>query len=90
MCDLAHIHLLFFLIICVFCGLFVFFFSFSIELPAYSSAALLHRRLLYAITNCVAIDQDNTLVAQQAGRMAAESNETGGSMGGEEEEEDEM
>ena len=42
---------------------------FSLEIPAYSSLEVLHRKLLYAINNCVAIDSDSTEQAQQAGRM---------------------
>ena len=35
---------------------------------SYSSVDVLHRKLLYAINNCVAIDSDSTEQAQQAGR----------------------
>jgi len=41
---------------------------FSLELPAYSSVDVLHRRLLFAINNCIAVDADSTEQAQQAGR----------------------
>ena len=38
---------------------------FSLELPIYSSAAICHERLLYAITNCVDIDIDTTTSARE-------------------------
>ena len=38
---------------------------FSLELPAYSSYAICHERLLYAITNCLAIDIDTTTSARE-------------------------
>jgi hypothetical protein len=38
---------------------------FSLELPAYSSAALCFERLLYAITHCVQIDIDTTTAARE-------------------------
>eukprot|EP00656_Telonema_subtile_P032548 TRINITY_DN35775_c0_g1_i1.p1 TRINITY_DN35775_c0_g1~~TRINITY_DN35775_c0_g1_i1.p1 ORF type:complete len:106 (+),score=15.41 TRINITY_DN35775_c0_g1_i1:120-437(+) len=40
---------------------------FSLELPRYSSAVVCRERLLYAITNCQAIDADD---AYAAGRRA--------------------
>eukprot|EP00817_Percolomonadidae_sp_ATCC50343_P004585 CAMPEP_0117432450 /NCGR_PEP_ID=MMETSP0758-20121206/11934_1 /TAXON_ID=63605 /ORGANISM="Percolomonas cosmopolitus, Strain AE-1 (ATCC 50343)" /LENGTH=1620 /DNA_ID=CAMNT_0005222371 /DNA_START=1141 /DNA_END=6003 /DNA_ORIENTATION=+ len=43
---------------------------FSIELPPYSSKSVLKRKLLYAITNCKAIDTDFTNEANNALRMA--------------------
>ncbi|OQS01680.1 regulator of chromosome condensation (RCC1)-like protein [Achlya hypogyna] len=41
---------------------------FSIDMPAYSSKAVMREKLLYAITHCSAIDADNTTVAQRAGQ----------------------
>ena len=38
---------------------------FSLELPAYSSGAVCHDRLLYAITHCFAIDIDTTTAARE-------------------------
>ena len=38
---------------------------FSLELPAYTSLAVCHERLLYAITNCLAIDIDTTTSARE-------------------------
>lgn len=38
---------------------------FSLELPAYSSGAVCHDRLLYAITHCVQIDIDTTTAARE-------------------------
>lgn len=38
---------------------------FSLELPAYSSASVCHDRMLYAITNCQAIDIDTTSGARE-------------------------
>ncbi len=42
----------------------------GLELPVYSSQSVLHRRLLYAVNNTVAIDVDSTEQAREAGRMA--------------------
>jgi hypothetical protein len=39
------------------------------QLPEYSTIDILYAKLLYAITNCVAIDADSTTAAEQAGRM---------------------
>ena len=44
---------------------------FSLELPAYSCVDVCHRKLLYAVQHCVAIDVDSTEQAQQAGASAA-------------------
>lgn len=44
---------------------------FSLELPPYSSVDVCHRKLLYAVQHCVAIDVDSTEQAQQAGAVAA-------------------
>ncbi|OQS02576.1 regulator of chromosome condensation (RCC1) [Thraustotheca clavata] len=41
---------------------------FSIDMPAYTSKAVMKEKLLYAITHCTAIDADNTTVAQRAGQ----------------------
>ncbi|CAK4695727.1 unnamed protein product [Aphanomyces euteiches] len=41
---------------------------FSIDMPAYSSKAVMKEKLLYAITHCSSIDADNTTVAQRAGQ----------------------
>ena len=38
---------------------------FSLELPAYTSAAICRERLLYAITHCLAIDIDTTTGARE-------------------------
>ena len=38
---------------------------FSLELPAYSSAAQCYERLLYAITHCTQIDIDTTTAARE-------------------------
>ena len=38
---------------------------FSLELPAYSSAAHCYDRLLYAITHCTQIDIDTTTAARE-------------------------
>ena len=38
---------------------------FSLELPAYTSAAVCHERLLYAITHCQNIDIDTTTSARE-------------------------
>ena len=38
---------------------------FSLELPAYSSAAHCYERLLYAITHCTQIDIDTTTAARE-------------------------
>ena len=38
---------------------------FSLELPAYTSAAVCYEKLLYAITNCQAIDIDTTQSARE-------------------------
>jgi hypothetical protein len=38
---------------------------FSIDLPGYSSKAVLKAKLLYAITHCQAIDADDTTAARQ-------------------------
>jgi len=38
---------------------------FSLELPAYTSYAVTHERLLYAITNCIDIDIDTTTSARE-------------------------
>eukprot|EP01027_Heterolobosea_sp_BB2_P014204 GEZU01020428.1.p1 GENE.GEZU01020428.1~~GEZU01020428.1.p1 ORF type:complete len:107 (-),score=30.13 GEZU01020428.1:96-416(-) len=43
---------------------------FSLELPAYSSRKVMRDRLLYAITNCQAIDTDFTTNAQTARNAA--------------------
>lgn len=48
---------------------------FSLELPAYSSAAVCRERLLYAITNCQAIDIDTTSGARENRAMAAWSSD---------------
>lgn len=45
---------------------------FSLELPRYSSLDIMHRKILYAITHCVAIDADDTSVAQDAARRSAD------------------
>ncbi|KDO29266.1 hypothetical protein SPRG_19926 [Saprolegnia parasitica CBS 223.65] len=41
---------------------------FSIDMPAYTTKAVMREKLLYAITHCSAIDADNTTVAQRAGQ----------------------
>jgi len=49
---------------------------FSLELPAFSSAAVLKRRLLYAIHNCVAIDLDTHVQeARNEGRVESDDEE---------------
>jgi hypothetical protein len=42
---------------------------FSLELPAYSSEAVMRSKLAYAIRNCSAIDADDTSVATSAAAM---------------------
>jgi hypothetical protein len=42
---------------------------FSLEVPAYSSEAIMRKKLLYAIHNCTAIDADDTSVATSAAAM---------------------
>ena len=44
---------------------------FSIELPKYSTLDVMHEKILYAITHCVAIDADDTTVARAAARRTA-------------------
>ena len=44
---------------------------FSLELPAYTSVAILQERLLYAIQNCQAIDIDTTTNARENRERAA-------------------
>ena len=53
------------------CVLFPLQCFFSLELPPYSSVDVCHRKLLYAVQHCVAIDVDSTEQAQQAGAAAA-------------------
>jgi hypothetical protein len=45
---------------------------FSLELPRYSSLEIMHEKILYAITHCIAIDADDTSVAQDAARRSAD------------------
>ena len=49
---------------------------FSLELPAYSSAAICHDRMLYAITNCNAIDIDTTTAARENRDQAWDDDES--------------
>jgi len=44
---------------------------FSLELPAYTSAAICRERLLYAITHCLAIDIDTTTGARENRQLTA-------------------
>ena len=46
---------------------------FSLELPAYTSATVCHERLLYAITNCQAIDIDTTQSARENRELSVET-----------------
>lgn len=43
---------------------------FTLDLPEYSSRHTCKKKLLYAITHCIAIDADNTTVARQAAAAA--------------------
>ncbi len=43
---------------------------FSLDWPRYDDAEAAYQRLLYAITNCLAIDADSTDAARAAGRLA--------------------
>ena len=52
---------------------------FSIDIPRYTTQDVMTERLLYAITNCQAIDTDNTSVAQQSGHQGAIWNASGSS-----------
>ena len=45
---------------------------FSLELPAYTTAAICHARLLYAITHCQDIDVDTTSGARENRDAAVE------------------
>jgi len=42
----------------------------ALDLPAYTSVDAMYSKLLYATRNCVAIDADNTVNAQQAASMS--------------------
>ncbi|RHY34166.1 hypothetical protein DYB32_004179 [Aphanomyces invadans] len=53
---------------------------FSIDMPAYSSKAVMREKLLYAITHCSSIDADNTTVAQRAGQGLNWTRTTAGEM----------
>ena len=48
---------------------------FSLELPAYTSASVCHEKLLYAITNCQAIDIDTTSGARANRALGAWSSD---------------
>ena len=52
---------------------------FSLELPAYTSLAVCHERLLYAITNCQNIDIDTTSSARENRDMTSAVDDTGDS-----------
>jgi len=45
---------------------------FQLDLPSYSTEAILRSKLMYAIVNCSAIDGDGTATAQRAAGMAAQ------------------
>jgi len=45
---------------------------FSLDLPKYSTLDILHHKILYAITHCVAIDADDTTNAHRAARRGAD------------------
>eukprot|EP00475_Leptophrys_vorax_P044051 TRINITY_DN8686_c0_g1_i1.p1 TRINITY_DN8686_c0_g1~~TRINITY_DN8686_c0_g1_i1.p1 ORF type:complete len:636 (-),score=165.67 TRINITY_DN8686_c0_g1_i1:54-1961(-) len=45
---------------------------FALDLPRYSTLDIMHQKVLYAITHCVAIDADDTSNAQEAARRNAD------------------
>jgi len=49
---------------------------FSLDLPKYSTLDIMHQKILYAITHCVAIDADDTSNAQEAARRSGPSVES--------------